>query len=257
MNKVAACFLLLSVVTVFLCAQDTITIYYDKDWKEISNKYDASFYRKAFVDSNKIWTVHDYYISGNIQMIGAYESNKLEDKQGHYIYFYENGQKESEGNYLDNKRDGVWSYWYENGQKKSEGMNVGNKAEGLWEYWYESGEKKSEGKFLNDQKDGTWNYWYTNGKLQFVETFKKCVMSYSEGYFENGVMKYKGNFVNGKEQGLWTIWNSDGRISFQGNLNNGLREGVWIRYFGDSEMKIVYNKGVIVGEQPGGIIRRE
>ena len=31
--------------------------------------------------------------------------------------YYENGQKESEGNVKDGEEDGIWTYWYENGQK--------------------------------------------------------------------------------------------------------------------------------------------
>ena len=35
--------------------------------------------------------------------------------------YYENGQKESEGNYKDGKAYGKWTWWHKNGQIGSEG----------------------------------------------------------------------------------------------------------------------------------------
>lgn len=34
--------------------------------------------------------------------------------------WYESGQKETEGNYIEGKKDGKWTDWHENGQKKNE-----------------------------------------------------------------------------------------------------------------------------------------
>ncbi|MDD9888608.1 MAG: hypothetical protein OXU46_08345 [Candidatus Marinimicrobia bacterium] len=33
---------------------------------------------------------------------------------------YENGKKKSEGNFKDDKEDGLWAGWHENGQKSYE-----------------------------------------------------------------------------------------------------------------------------------------
>ena len=63
-----------------LYAQDTVTVYYDKDWKEIQEKEHASYYRKAFVENN-IWKVNDYYMSYKLQMTGTYPSKKFDIRQ--------------------------------------------------------------------------------------------------------------------------------------------------------------------------------
>ena len=50
--------------------------------------------------------------------------NKLETKVDYdelLIGWYENGQKESEKHYKDERLDGIQTFWYENGQKKHEG----------------------------------------------------------------------------------------------------------------------------------------
>jgi antitoxin component YwqK of YwqJK toxin-antitoxin module len=38
------------------------------------------------------------------------------------LFFYDNGQKKSEGTYKVGRPDGFWTFWYENGQKKCEGI---------------------------------------------------------------------------------------------------------------------------------------
>lgn len=263
-------------------AQDTITIYYNNKWTEIQDKNQASFYRKAYLDSNKNWTVNDFYMSNKIQMTGTYKSKKFNTKQGHFIYFYENGKKSSEGECINNKNEGFWTYWHENGQKKSEGkfkndlrqdkwifwhengqkrlegFYVDNNAEDKWEYWFEKGEKQSEGKYLHGKKDGNWNYFYKTGQLESIEKYKDGQLNYIIGSFENEKIKYKGNFQNGLCDGEWSYWNVDGLLFLKGNFSNNFKVGEWTRFFPNGEnMKIYYEKGVLVSKQLGGIYINE
>ncbi len=232
--KVIFLFVLFSFLAMdLLFSQDTITIFYDKNWDEISNKDSAVYYRKAFLDSNRVWTAHDYYISNKIQMTGTYKSKKLKSKHGHFIYYYENGQKKSEGIYINNNNEGIWTYWDE------------------------GGEIHSSGKFLKNEKEGLWKYWYANGQLKGEEIFKKGLINSATGYYENGNISVKGNYMNEKKQGEWTYWNIDGRIILKGNFNNGTKDGAWVRYFRSGDMKIIYNKGTIEGKHLGGIIRNK
>jgi uncharacterized protein len=266
----------------YVIAQDTITIYFNKNWTEIPDKNQATFFRKAFLDSNKTWTVHDYYISNKIQMTGAFKSKRFNNKQGHFIYFYENGKKASEGECVNNKNEGFWTYWHENGQKKSEGkftndlkqdrwtywhengqrksegMYMDNNAEGKWEYWFDGGEKQSEGKFFHNRKEGDWNFFYKTGQLESIEKYKEGQLNFIMGYFENGNIKFKGNCSYGLSVGEWTYWNVDGKLIMKGNFSNDLRVGQWTRFFPNGEsMKIYYEKGVLVSKQLGGIYKNE
>jgi uncharacterized protein len=266
----------------YVLAQDTITIYYNNNWTKISDKNQATYYRKAYIDSNKVWTAHDYYVSNRIQMIGTFKSKRLNIKQGHFIYFYENGRKSSEGECVNDKNEGFWTDWHENGQKKSEGkfkndlrqnkwtywhenghiksegLYINDNAEDRWEYWFDSGEKQSEGKFLHGRKDGTWKYFYKTGQIETVEEYKDCRLNFIMSYFENGNIKFKGNCVNGQSDGEWTYWNVDGRLILKGNFSNNLQVGEWTRLFPNGEsMKIYYEKGILVSKQLGGISKNE
>lgn len=274
--------LILYSVSASLYSQDTIRVYYDKSWKEINDKTEAEYYRKAFRNSDNSWSVCDYYKSNNIQMTGTYTSKDFKTKNGKFIYYFESGQvkteityqnnkiegtltnwfengnKENEGNFKDDISKGAWFTWYENGGRKSEGAFLQGKAQGLWEYWYETGEKKAEGKFLVDKRDGIWKYWYTNGQLSAEEVYNNGLISSYKTYYENGVMKYKGNFVKGKAQGEWTYWNADGRVYLKGNYIKGERNGEWLRSFREGNMKIIYKNGIYQGPKTGGgIVRNE
>ncbi len=44
-----------------------------------------------------------------------YELNKEEPFTGRHVTYYENGQKESDGNYKEGKADGLWTYWDKDG----------------------------------------------------------------------------------------------------------------------------------------------
>jgi antitoxin component YwqK of YwqJK toxin-antitoxin module len=249
--------ILFCAISNFVLSQDTLTLYYDNDWVE-TPKSEAVFYRKAVSNTNKTWSVYDYYINDTLQMTGSYSSQKFISRQGYFVYYYGNGKKSSQGNCLNNKYHGPWTAWHENGNLHYEGEYVNNKAQGIWKYYHETGEKKTEGKFLDGNKDGLWNYWHTNGQLSNVEDFKKGVLLSSTGYYENGNLKYTENYIRGKRQGECTYRNVDGKVTLKGIYTNDVPVGEWIRSFPDgSEMKLNYVNGTITGKQLGGIIKAE
>lgn len=231
MKKISFLIFLLFASTAALFAQDTLTVYYDNNWKEITDKDAAVFYRKAYADSNNIWVTRDYYSSGQIQMTGSYKNKKMQEKQGHFTYYHENGNKLSEGNYVNDDRDGSWTTWTDDGLKKSEGS------------------------FKEDENIGVWNYYYQTGQLESTETFVNEDSSTYVRYYKNGAVCAKGCTSYGMPSGTWTYWNLAGEISFVGNYLFGQRTGEWIKYFGKTEMKVIYNFGEIEGKEFGGILR--
>jgi len=110
------------ILFVFLCcigsnlqAQDTST-YYCNSYALKTVKDSAAFLRKAFF-ANGHWNVLDYYLDGHIKCSGAY--NGKNEKNGHFVYYYENGNKFREGNYYKDFRIGNWMMWYDNTATKS------------------------------------------------------------------------------------------------------------------------------------------
>ena len=88
MIKIASAVLFfLSIVNAY--SQDTITIHYDSNWVKVTAINDAVYYRKAFADSNKIWTAYDYTMKNQVLTIGNYTSQKFDVKNGQFIYYYD------------------------------------------------------------------------------------------------------------------------------------------------------------------------
>jgi antitoxin component YwqK of YwqJK toxin-antitoxin module len=63
------------------------------------------------------------------------------------VNYWENGQKLSEVQYFNEKRDGSCKYWYKNGQLMSSGLYKNGKMYGPFISYYENGQIQSQGNY--------------------------------------------------------------------------------------------------------------
>lgn len=84
-------------VTSTIYGQDTTITWMDGLWEETTEEK-AEFYRKEWKE-NDLCMVHDFYLSGQIQMLGSYLTAEKKMKEGKFIYFSPEGAKTSEGSY--------------------------------------------------------------------------------------------------------------------------------------------------------------
>lgn len=183
----------------------TDTIYYDSDWEIVTSKNKASFYRYTELDSvNNKFIAYDYFISNKIQMIANYADRDFLVKNGKATWYYENGNKKSEGNYIDGEKDGFWTRWYENGVKEEQGNYLDDKEQGIWELWYPNGIMKE---VINYKNNGFIyvNRWSQNGTLQVENGNGK----YFE-YFDDGKIEIVGFIKNGLKHDVWETFDEEG-----------------------------------------------
>ena len=101
------------------------------------------------------------------------------------VNYWENGQKLSEVQYFNEKRDGSCKYWYKTGQLMSSGLYKNCKMYGPFISYYENGQIQSQGNYnynesgIYSRKDGVWKYYYENGKIE------------SESIIKNGIEELK------------------------------------------------------------------
>ena len=101
------------------------------------------------------------------------------------VNYWENGQKLSEVQYFNEKRDGSCKYWYKTGQLMSSGLYKNGKMYGPFISYYETGQIQSQGNYnynesdIYSRKDGVLKYYYENGKIE------------SESIIKNGVEELK------------------------------------------------------------------
>ena len=117
-------FILLVFIIFNLKSQDTMdTLYYDKDWKGVSSKDFATYYRiiSNDTDSNYMKKVRDYFITGELQGEGGYISiDKYDDSKsifdGECFTYYKNGLISSRTFYKNGKIEGLYTEFSENGE---------------------------------------------------------------------------------------------------------------------------------------------
>ena len=86
---------------------------------------------------NKILAIEEYfYPDGQLRMTGEFKNNK---KEGHWISYYDNGNKWSEGFYKAGINEGKTTTWHENGEKYYEGYYKKGERAGTWKFWDDKG----------------------------------------------------------------------------------------------------------------------
>lgn len=141
--------LFLTIFFCFLTSQlqaQTDTIYFNKDWDTcVKNE---AYYTRILQKELKYIAVVDYYLDGKIKTIGAYDIDSPSNKQGYFKSFDEDGLLKSEGNYINNK---------------AEGLHKRYNAEGsLW----------LEEEMSNGQNNGTLKTYFTSGAIKRIEQYK-------------------------------------------------------------------------------------
>lgn len=78
-----------------------------------------------------------------------------------------------------------------------------------------------------------------DGSLQLIESH----------FFESGKLSMQGPLVDGKRNGYWKSWYEDGKLWSEGGFENGERQGVGIVYHanGQKHLEGTYAKGIKTG----------
>ncbi|MCB1174431.1 MAG: hypothetical protein KDK39_12745 [Leptospiraceae bacterium] len=127
-----------------------------------------------------------------------------------------------EGNYRENKRDGVWKEYYASGELRATGTRVADKCgfrDGPWDI------------FLKD-KTRIGTFTYNNEHIFKYAVLYKDGQKVSEGELSMGLIKYdpeKDALVlppTMKEGGVWKFY-ENGRLTKEGGMMMGKMHGQW------------------------------
>ena len=110
----------------------------------------------------------------------------LIDKDGLYTEWYENGNKQTESNFVNGVTDGLQSVWYENGHIQGKGIYQIGKRHGVWSYYYDNGQKNSYGEFVNGNFHGDWITWHSNGEMKLKQIWNLGELINKNCFDENG-----------------------------------------------------------------------
>ena len=83
----------------------------------------------------------------------------------HFVDFYENKQKRSEGDYVRGLEHGNWKFWYDSGKLQEEASYYMGQFNGPVIRYYPNGQLQHEGYFKLDRQDSLMRSFTADGKL--------------------------------------------------------------------------------------------
>jgi antitoxin component YwqK of YwqJK toxin-antitoxin module len=96
-------------------------------------------------------------------------------KEGFVERWWPNGNKASECNIIDYKKEGLYQEWNkENHLKSVECFYKNDKLVGVYKEWWENGQKRTECNYKDGNLDGLFQRWFDNG-----EKWEEC--TYRDG----------------------------------------------------------------------------
>ena len=69
------------------------------------------------------------------------------------------------------EKHGYWEYYFDNGQLDYKGSYLNGEMHGYWESYWSNGQLLYKGSCLNGKRHGYWESYWRNGKLDFKKTY--------------------------------------------------------------------------------------
>lgn len=155
---------------------------------------DGVVYKK---DASRPYTgrAYDLWSGGTLKEERFYKRGHL---NGVYTWYYENGEKSRQLNYLNGVKSGKETTWFQGGVLAGETPWKDDKENGRAVKYYENGQKKWEIIYQNGAEQQTARYWYDDGRKRMEVDYK-----------------------DGKENGLRREWDPTGKLIKEEKWING------------------------------------
>ncbi len=199
-------------------------------------------YEGEFKDGVPVGEWKRYHPGGQLKALITYKGDTAQTQ------LYDIWQKKvAEGNYVNEKKEGVWKIYKQNRVVADDEYKLGLK-DGISHRYYETGEKMEEKHWQNDKEHGDHQVFYEDGK-----PYMQCKMKFGMRnglfiiYFENGQQQLVGEYQNNLRHGEWKYQNQQGEHLYSLFYDNGQILNPAVRdSIGNLEMQdLEKNKGII------------
>ncbi len=149
-------------------------------------------------------------------------TDELGRRQGYWIIL---GFSSSDDGYMAN-------------QKVEEGEYIDNKRSGLWKKFYPSGGIQSEINYVENHPYGSYITYYPNNRVEEAGywTANKNTGDFKR-FYENGQLAQEFNFnSHGKRDGLQKYYYPDGTLQCAVEIDNGVAHGSYKVYYPNGEL---------------------
>jgi antitoxin component YwqK of YwqJK toxin-antitoxin module len=184
---------------------------YDVNWKE-TTQANIRYY-SVIVKKDSLWQRQNVYIpEKTVQMQGTFKDSSCKIKHGDFTYFYPNKNLQETGEYVNDKKEGIWLRLHTNKMLADSAFYVKGKIKGAkmkWDSdgnlrdsihhkedgtavvvgWFENGQPSQVGRLdSNELKTGKWQFFYSDGKLSALVYFKNDTEITLEMFDKNGTI---------------------------------------------------------------------
>lgn len=167
------------------------------------------------------------YKSGAIKYKGQF---KNDEPVGTFQYFYSDGVTKTKVKHVGNGK-AYATHFYPNNAKQSEGIYLNQKKDSVWSFYGPNGKIVSKESYKNDLKNGEAVNYYQNGNISLVAEYKGDRKHGLEVTFaENKAKLSERNYANGAFHGPFAVYDIKGNPVFEGTFENGKEVGEWKEY---------------------------
>ncbi len=173
------------------------------------------------------------------------EKDAAGQKQGHWVILnsagkfpgFAEGELTEEGDYLDNKKIGIWTKYYPGGTKKHELTFTNNQPNGYAKFYYKDGLLQEEGMWKDNKWVGEYRYYHENGNLFYNWVYNAAgKREGTQQYFhENGNLMIEGSWKEGSESGLLKEYYENGSVKAEKTFATGKIEGATVKNYEQSK----------------------
>lgn len=194
-NLFAAILFLVSTLSFSQTSKDG-KIFLDSTWNE-TTEANHKYYRiiKDYYSDKESYKIYDYFKSGVLQMAGASKFKDRLQKEGQFVYYYENGKKESMESFTNGSQNGKQYNWYQNGQRKSQ-----------TEFYIDINTRLPSYKIIQ--------FWDINGNQKIIDGNGQYETKTDDSY-------ETGKLENGLKQGIWEGNIKSANLNYKENYNQG------------------------------------
>jgi antitoxin component YwqK of YwqJK toxin-antitoxin module len=197
-----------------------------------------------------------YYLNGKIKGEGSFTNGDGGDlgstgipkngRDGKWVLYYENGNKEQEFNYQSGLIEGVVIRYHDNGNVSTRCNYINGKPEGECFHFYNGGQKQYNILYLNGAKEGVFTEYFENGKIKRTGQHKNNKFHGSfKNYSDNGnlILEYEmKEGVSEFEGNIQIEYNDNGEFSRKFKYNNGNWERSLTPEEADKKLKELHDK---------------
>ncbi len=202
---------------------------------------DTLLYKGQFKDNVPFGVFEYFYADGTLKSTTEFLNGVVNVKT---TIYYSGNKKASEGAFVDQK-DGEWKYWSENGNLlKVENYNKGTKH-GEWKtFMKDSTILLLEENYKNGLKDGPSVTYYEDGSVSIREHYINGLLNgQSQLYTLGNVLYSEGTYHNNYKIGVWNFYDEEQNLRKEIYFNKSIPDTVFLCFYNNGhEVKVRQNE---------------